>query len=133
MKKIMTCHQNRESSMFEQEFTSESLIEMGNSIVLLKKKFCFWQSHSILELVSASDNCKGNAGSRTIAPIQMMRIFFLQRLCDLIGRIKGFYAACEFKNGLIEPTFSKSKKILSHGYNRKNWHNEIGICQKSQT
>lgn len=107
----MTCHQNRESSMFEQEFTSESLIEMGNSIVLLKKKFCFWQSHSILELVSASDNCKGNAGSRTIAPIQMMRIFFLQRLCDLIGRIKGFYAACEFKNGLIEPA-KKIKVVL---------------------
>lgn len=69
--------------MFEQEFTLESLERMVNPLTVLKEILDFEQFRPILEPVFAKSVRKSNAGRRPIDPVQMMKVFFLQRLYGL--------------------------------------------------
>lgn len=72
--------------MFEQGFTLESLERMGNPLTVLKEVLDFEQFRPILEPVFAKSDRKSNAGRRPIDPVQMMKVFFLQRLYGLGDR-----------------------------------------------
>lgn len=79
----MAFRKTSEAGLFDQEFTIESLMAMGNPLPKLKEILDFEQFRPILEPVFVKENRRSNAGRPGMDPVFMMRVLFLQRLYGL--------------------------------------------------
>lgn len=72
-----------DENLFEEEFTIESLSQMGNPLELLSKLVDFEMFRSALEDVLVKKDCKTSAGRPQIDVVLMFKVIFLQRYYGL--------------------------------------------------
>ena len=84
MKKTTSYRRNKKNtSLFEQESTVQSLSEMGNPLEFISGIVDFELFRPTLEAHLLNEERKSNAGRRPIDPVLMFKVMFLQRLYGL--------------------------------------------------